>query len=384
MLRATPSWGHCLFRELDKDRCAEHELTNEPWQTRRISVWVEAAASMDDAVLSVRFRGVEIARCDAKPFSLQFDWRCAEPGECFLAELEAAGQKKCLHILRPLEEGGISLSHLLLTPSVMWPREAGHAGRYSVADCGRRGAGGQSLRLPACAIDRGIGLEVELLTPAPDVTRQESLLKQKGSRQDAWSAACAASAAEEDAALIERCARWEAGEDVYILPSPAPVPRLMVEALEAQHPTGRLPPEERAALVGHSEWQCDSTRGKRSAYLGFYPLTPALVRGRVRVRARSDIRRRARRACQSRHAQDRVSRTATATRAQLPSRWRRRDRVLRAHSAAHGADCGRLALSELLLGDFVARARQCAQRGGGRHAAQCEGDPRGMARVGRV
>ena len=244
-LKCSPSWAHVLLRELHPDRCADLGFRDDtPWQTRTISVSVEWAAgghSSDEHILAVRLGATEVARSTCTqshaPLSCTFEWSLAQPGETFVCELRWRDRRVHLHILRPLEPAGISFKGLLLAPSM---RE----------QCGLGGGA----RLPRCAVDRGVGIEVELLTPAPSIPRQASLLKGKGSKQDAWRAAAeAARGDDEDPRWLDRCAMWEAGEDVYIFPSPAPVPALMLGQLEANHlPSGeRLSAEERDALLAH-------------------------------------------------------------------------------------------------------------------------------------
>ena len=253
MLRATPSWGQVLLHCLDPERCTVlyGEHAHEPWNHSHLTIHVDwsghalppSGTSQSHYVLSVRHRGAEVARHAALPGELlqtTIDWRIASPGECFVAVLEKDDEPlRHLHALRPLDSvRDVPLSHLLLTPSVAWP-----------CDRVRTGRGGRQHTLPVCTIDRGLGLEVELLTPAPSAGRAESLLKSRGSKQEAWRAAleAAAESGEEPAELADRCALWEAGEDIYIFPSPQPIPWRMIEALEGQAGR-RLSEDEKAAL----------------------------------------------------------------------------------------------------------------------------------------
>lgn len=262
MLRSSPTWGHVILREVDPKRCEEYGLTDEPWRTCTITVWVEwdtgsqpATASDVKHTLAIRHRGVEIARVETSEFGgalrLAVDWRRAVSGECFVAELSRMSSDRRqsvahLHILRPLESS-ISFSRLLVSPSADWVRELPVAALH-----------------PRCAVDRGLGLEVELLTPAADevdARRTEAMLRaasERGagnwttartrSKQEAWRAALASRTSEEDAPLLRRCALWEAGEDTHLFPCPEPVPERMVATLEAD--TGcTLPAAERDALL---------------------------------------------------------------------------------------------------------------------------------------
>ena len=191
MLRATPSWGQVLLHFLDPERCTllYGDHAHEPWTTRMLVIHVDwsgqelpPSSRSQPHVLTVRHRGTEIARHVAlpgEPLQINIDWSIASPGECFLAVLESGAVDdeplRHLHVLRPLDSmRDVPLSHLLLTPSVAWP-----------CDVVRTGRGGCQHTLPACTIDRGLGLEVELLTPAPSAGRVESLLKSRGSKQEA-------------------------------------------------------------------------------------------------------------------------------------------------------------------------------------------------------
>ena len=207
------------MRAVDPARCDEHGYTEEPYETTTITAWVEwcdvvglnaepavleaeqTVLKAEPAVLEARLRGETFARVasssrqDGADLKLTFDWRRADPGETFVIQLSAGTLLQHLHILRPIEQ--LSLSRLLITPSNPWPRAPGIARVHEFADCAdpvhRRlhPITHAPWQLPSLRIDRGFGLEVELLTPAPSISRSASLLKLAGSKQDAWQSACA-------------------------------------------------------------------------------------------------------------------------------------------------------------------------------------------------
>ena len=182
--------------------------------------------------LSVRGMGRELVRVNGvclRPLRLSFVPGATTAGSAFIAELCWQGGRRCLHILAPPHHG-IPLDGLLLPP-------------------GRRPLGQQELQasittaeahappLPAATaqLERGFGLELELLTEAMDLPAVVADLAHRLSpRATAATAAAAAARLDDDGPpaaapapepahllldALRRCGRWRHEIDESIRPS---------------------------------------------------------------------------------------------------------------------------------------------------------------------
>ena len=140
-----------------------------------LSVWVDWNVADGDACsllpaasgpcrLSVRHMGVEVVRADgtcSQPLHLSFDRELVAAGSPFVAELCWHGGRRHLHVLAPPRGGHLNLGGLVLPPASQPNGLAGLLESIAVAD-----AAAPPLPEHAAWLERGFGLEMELLTEA--------------------------------------------------------------------------------------------------------------------------------------------------------------------------------------------------------------------------
>ena len=224
-----------------------------------LSAWVEW--DEDDEcldgpfVLSARTAGVELASASTdtskRPLSLALStlFDELEHGVALLVELRWLSGARHLHLLRPLEPACLAFDGLVcvapsaadiaaeeqLTPTMAasiakmppsyWWRSASSATLEVEALC----APLRPLRLSE--VDRGLGVEIELLTAAgPGRPGRMTLVNPGcGAAIDAVAERCVA-ASPSATACLRRCLRWGVGDDVCIRPALEVAARRTVEA----------------------------------------------------------------------------------------------------------------------------------------------------------
>jgi len=114
--------------------------------------------------LSVRRMGMELVRADgicSQPLQVSFDRGLVVAGSPFVAELCWQGGRRHLHVLAPPRAGNLNFGGLVLPPASQPDGLAGVLESIAVAD-----AAAPPLPEHAASLERGFGLEMELLTEA--------------------------------------------------------------------------------------------------------------------------------------------------------------------------------------------------------------------------
>jgi hypothetical protein len=199
-LRCSVPWGAMLHRDANPDTPLPSQ-SQAGWNllvdTSKLEVVVNwgrhshgsGGGDPPAARLAVRHRGVEIAAVEgvfSEPLALRFDVSGAPPGEAFVAELAWGGgvaggdaNLRTLHILPPLS-APLRLAGLLTPPA---PRDALPDMRELLAPWDAQG-GSESHRAPlACLPSRALGLELEVLTFAPNPEASGCFTKAEELRQ---------------------------------------------------------------------------------------------------------------------------------------------------------------------------------------------------------
>ena len=183
--------------------------------------------------LMVRCRGEIVAQAEVldppAPLRVTFSVAHSEPGEAFVASLSWSGGSRNLHCLAPLQ-ADVRLDGLLAIP----PSNAavGCAMPPSADLLVAEDAMAQVLPL-AYQPERAVGIEMELLTVAPDpavtglFTKKEELLALIRAVE-----AAASNGARENVrlrALLARCAMWSHEVDDHVMVSPPTIARRAVD-----------------------------------------------------------------------------------------------------------------------------------------------------------
>ena len=207
-LQCSVPWGLMLLREANPTHGALqagdfNALDNE----RRLSVhvdWQDLCREQLSGPVTLRVRrgGAVVAQADGRallPLKVGFDIASASAGDIYLAELTWAGGSRHLHMHAPLH-APVRLGGLLSAPSRQLPTSASllaserHSEKWPLA------------YLP----DRALGLELELLTVAPDP--QSTGVFTKGDELKMRLDQLAERAGADETRLHEllsRCAQWE-------------------------------------------------------------------------------------------------------------------------------------------------------------------------------
>jgi hypothetical protein len=220
-LRASVPWGAILLREVSPDHSALAAFAEgfEALDVRReLSVHVVWATVADvEARLCVRRAGTEVAVLQGRSSAalhLTFDVGAAS-GEEFVAELVFGDASRHLHLRAPLRSS-IRLDGLLAPP----PPPGAPPPRAAALLAPPIGGSAPLLALPP----RGLGVELEFLTVAPDPAVSGHFTK-----RDELAALCQRVEASTHVewpemarlrALLRRCAGWHHEVDSHVQPAP--------------------------------------------------------------------------------------------------------------------------------------------------------------------
>jgi hypothetical protein len=220
-------WGLMLLREANAAHSAVCE--NEHWDALdargelRVSVdWGNLLAAQVDGVCSllVRRGGIEIAREEGfapAPLSVTFSADGSTAGEPFVAELKWSGGTRHLHCLAPLR-APLKLDGLLVfgAPAGKW----GMLGKQELL------ATHEAPGLPRLAYlpDRGLGVEMELLTYAPEPSQSGCFTKEEEVRSlitQTIERECRSVDGNSSRLrrLLDRCIKWTHEVDTHIMVS---------------------------------------------------------------------------------------------------------------------------------------------------------------------
>ena len=233
-------WGLMLLREAVPDHSAslagDWEALDEKKQLTVSVDWGPLGAEMAPAQLVVRQGGIEIASASGRaPHALSVCFSIAHmaPGEASVAELSWAGGSRTLHCLAPLR-APIRLCELLSAPSA-WDTLPSPATLIAPPRAG----------VPPLAYlpDRGIGVEMELITFATDPLISGCFSKEEQIRELLRRVGTAATQAggevgadvDYDVRLLEaaiaRCALWTHEIDQHVMFSSTAIAKRAVEEL---------------------------------------------------------------------------------------------------------------------------------------------------------